>query len=253
MDILLLVRDGAVSKHLYYRAEEDGIDIELSVDEVSRFKSQMGKYRAGEFNHGYYGKGTIIFSKDPALTTFFEENRTVGRDDAIVSCYSNIQMLMTNLNRAEKWITVFHDTVYSQHFLQWCSVSIAEIILLLHGEEPDRESILRASELEPELMNQVYYKVCSTKMNEEEIKTTIKCHKDYLVSILPELSKPVLRYLSDHQVRSASEFELYFGQYIVTALELMEENGYIERVTAPRRLFKHTGLTIEEVAFFAVS
>lgn len=253
MDILLVVRDGAVSKHQYFRAEEDGIDIELSIEDVKQFKNQMGRGRAGEFCHGYYGKGTIIFCKDPSFRTFFEENKTVGREDAIISCYMNIQMLITNLNRAEKWVTVFKDMTYAQHFLQWSAVALSEIVLLMNGEEPDRESILRASELMPELMEQVYLKTCTTKMDEKEIRKTIKCHKDYLESILPELAKPVLRYLSDHEVRTGTDCELYFGPYIVTALELMAEHGYIERVTLPRRLFKHTDLTVEEIAFMSIS
>ena len=156
MDLTLLVRDGSIPKYSFYMMEEDEVEIEMNVMEVKAFKSDMSMLRAGESFHGYYGKSRFVFSKDPALIEVFEETTMVGLEDTVRSSYTRIQFMLSNMKKAEKWVKVFHDPLYAQHFLQWCATSASEILILLSGEEPDRECLLRAAELYPEKMKRIF-------------------------------------------------------------------------------------------------
>lgn len=72
IDMEMIVRDGAVTLGNDYCIEQDGVLINLNFGEVSKFKKYLQAVRGG-FDHGIYGKGTLIFTKDEALLEIFEE------------------------------------------------------------------------------------------------------------------------------------------------------------------------------------
>lgn len=253
IDLTMIVRDGSISSSMNYCVDEDGIEMHIYVMEVSKFKSKMQKLRGGEYPHSYFGKGTIVFSKDESLAMFFEDARKVGMDDAVMSFIMMIEYLIVEMYRAEKWVTVFHDPLYSQRFLQRCCPIAADMILLLNGEEPTRESILRAAELNPELMREVYTVPSTAAMSEDDVRHTLRALDDFLMENVKTWSKPILKFLSDGEVKKVSECNKHFGmENLVVPLAYLASKGIVERVTLPSRVFKHSKLTIEEVAYFYI-
>lgn len=253
IDLTMIVRDGSISKSEEYCVDEDGIEMHIYVMEVSKFKSRMQKLRGGEYPHSYFGKGTMVFTKDESLTEFFEEARKIGMDDAVMSFIMMIEFLLVEMYRAEKWITVFNDTLYSQRFLQRCCITAADMVLLINGEEPTRESILRAIELNPALMKEVYVIPSTTAMTVEDIRHTLKVLDLFLMEHVKTWSKPLLKFMEDGEVKKISEFIKYFRtENLSVPLAYLASKGIIERVTLPSRVFKHSKLTIEEVAYFTI-
>ncbi|HKM34300.1 MAG TPA: nucleotidyltransferase domain-containing protein [Lachnospiraceae bacterium] len=253
IDLTMLVRDGINAKFSLYNIDEGGVEIHMIIMPVGMFKKEMRQFRAGQFTHGYYGKGEIVFSKDDSLYLIFEENRTVGMDDVTMSIIPNVQMLLVNMYRVEKWITAFHDPLYSQHFLQDCAASVADIILLMNKEEPTRESILRAMELRPELMQKIHVIPCTTAMTEDEVRDTLKLLDDFILETMDLWSTPILRFFSDGELKTSSEFEHFVGSDVVFCLNYLAEHGLLERVTKASRVFKHSVLTVEEIAYVAIN
>lgn len=253
IDLTMIVRDGSVSRSVDYCVDEEGIEMHVYAMEVSGFKSKMQKLRGGQYPHSYFGKGTMVFSKDESLTEFFEDARKVGADDAVMSYISMIEYLLVEMYRAEKWITVFHDTLYSQKFLQKCCTIVADMVLLLNTEEPTRESVLRAMEIRPDLMQKVYVIPSTTTMTESDIRRTLNVLDDFLMDNIGTWSKPILKFLSDGEVKKVSECNKHFGmENLVVPLAYLASKGVIERVTLPSRVFKHSKLTVEEVAYFYI-
>lgn len=252
IDLTMLVRDGMNKKFDLYNIDENGVEIHMILMPVSVFKKEMRQLRAGQFSHGYYGKGEIVFSKDESLYPIFEETRIVGLDDVSMSIIPCVQMLLVNMYRAEKWITALHDPLYAQHFLQYCAGSVADIILLMNKEEPTRESLLRAMELRPELMHKIHVIPCTTTMTEDGIRDTLKLLDDFILESMDLWSVPILRFFSDGELKTSSEFERFMGQDVIFCLTYLAEHGLLERVTKASRVFKQSALTVEEIAYIAI-
>lgn len=255
IDLTLIVRDNAGLEPYApdYCLEEDGIEIHLALDEISSFKHTMRKQRGGQGVHSYLGLGRLVFSKDDSLYDFFEETRTVGGDDTVLSFIDVAEMLIAYMNRAEKWVTVFRDPLYAQRFLSACAMYMGELIVLLHGEDPNREAILRAMELEPEVMGPVYQRPYSGRMTCEEVLDVVRHCDDFLMAHVQWWSAPLLRYLEDGQPRRVSQFIRHFGvSGMFGPLAYLAQKGVLVRVTQPARVFKHSRFTLEEVSYMYI-
>ena len=204
LDVEIIVRDGTVFAQGFYLVEENGVAIEImGFNEVSKFKKYLQRVRGG-FDHGVYGKGTLVFSKDEALFEMFEDTRKIGEDDAPKAFASKIGGLLNWMHKAEKWITVFDDTLYAQRFLQLCAPIAADMELILHRENPTRESILRAQQLNPDLMHEIYVLPSTSEMSKEDIRRALKAIDDYLMKHMDWWGRHILRFLSDGEVKACS-------------------------------------------------
>jgi len=178
IDLVAVIRDGTGAAS-GYAVDEGGIDVSLSFTDVSKFKNDMRKWR-GDSSRSQYALGSVVFTKDETLRDFIEEINRLGDDDAICVFLAVFNGLWSNRTRAEKWVTALHDPLYAQRFLQWCCTDLADMILFRRHEIPNRESVPRAMELEPELMREFYVKPSTTVMTEDDIRRAINVLDDYL-------------------------------------------------------------------------
>ena len=249
LDLELIVRDGSIPKSCLLLFEEEGIFAHLDLNEVSKFKKYLQRVRGG-FDHGIYGRGELIFSKDEALRELFEEARKIGEDDAPKAFASKIDGLVNWMNKAEKYITMLNEPLYAQRFLQLCAPIVADMEMIRHRENPNRESILRARQLNPELMHEIFAVPSTTVMSKADIERTIKILDDYLMQHVSWWSRHLIRFLSDGEIKTASHIsEQCVG---ADALEYLYQKGVVMRTTRPLGLFKHSRLTIDEVAYLYI-
>jgi len=245
LDLELIVRDGCVSKK-WFVLEEEGVFAHLELNEVTEFKKYLQRIRDG-FDHGIYGRGELVFSKDEALTELFEETRKIGREDAPKAFASKVDGLVNWMNKAEKHITVFDEPLYAQRFLQLCAPIIADMEMIRHYENPTRESILRARQLNPGLMNEVFAIPSTTTMTAADIMHTLKILDDYLMQHMPWWSKHILRFLGDGEVKTVAQISKHcVGADSLVYLRL---KGVVINTTQPARLFKNSKLTIDEYSY----
>jgi len=246
LDVELIVRDGTIAPTDWVFIEEEGVKFEITgFQQFSKFKTGLQKMRGG-FDHGMYGGGTLVFSKDEALQELFEETRRIGEDDAPRAFAGSMNVLINWMHKAEKHITVMHEPLYAQRFLQLCAATFADMVLLQNKENPNRESILRARQLEPDLMDTVYVKPGTTIMTAEEIRHTLKVIDGYLVHHMPWWSKHIIRFLNDGEPKTYSHISKQCG---AMPMEYLAEKGVVMQVTQPIRLFKKSKTTVEEVAY----
>jgi len=250
IDLVVFVRDGSVindkAEWSEYVVYEDGIEIHPGLVQVSKFKRRMQRMIAGDWTLSQYSKGILMYCKDESLIQFMESAKKVGKNDAAIGIIRCLGLLETN--RVKKWITALDDTVYAQHFLQRCSLWIAEIVMLLHGEHPDRESKPRAMELNHALMQEVYVKPSTTAMTKDEITYTLQVMDDFIMEHVEVWSKPILTFLADGESKTANQFNAYFG-FEVDVLGYMVSKGIIERVPRATKIFKNSKLMLEEPAY----
>ena len=248
IDVELIVRDGTtVLSKWCWCFEEDGAEFELMrIEELSKFKNGLQHVRGG-FDHGKYGEGTLVFSKDEALIDLFEGARKIGEDDAPRSFAARIGELLNWMNKAEKQVKVLHNPLYAQRFLQLCAPVVADMELLRHKENPTRESIIRAQQLNPDLMHEIYVIPSTTAMSESDVSRTLKILDDYLLQHMGWWSKHVLKFLGDGEMKTSSHIWKQCGGM---PLEYLAEKGVLIKASMPTHLFKHSKLTVEETAYF---
>ena len=250
IDVELIVRDGTeFSGRWVYVIEEDGIEINISaIGELSKFKNELQKLRNG-YDHGKYGKGILVFSKDESLSELFQDAQKIGEDDAPKSFAAKIGTLLSWMHKAEKQAVVLDNPLYAQRFLQLCAPVVAEMELVRHGENPNREAINRAQELNQSLMQEVYVKPSTMAMTKAEINHTLKVLDDYLMQHMDWWSRHILRFLSDGEIKVVSHIWEHCGS---APVEYLAEKGVIMQATHPVRIFRKSKLTLDEKAYFYI-
>ncbi|MCL2498409.1 MAG: nucleotidyltransferase domain-containing protein [Symbiobacteriaceae bacterium] len=251
IDLTMLVRDGSISQNLTLVVDSDGIDIVLTLEELSRFKGRIQSWVGGDYTHNYFAKGTVIFSRDASFASFFNDARRLGKEDAILAFLSRGSDLIHQMHRVEKWVTIYGDLLYAQRFLQWCCTEVAHMVLLQHGETPTRESIRRALELEPLLMQELYIIPSTTFMSKEELLHSLQIINDYLTLHQKWWSSPILQLLSDGEIKTESHICKYL-RIPSGMLGWLAEKGVIDRLVEPSRLFKKSKTVVEEIAYVFV-
>ena len=250
IDLAMLVRDGAIPKPITLEVDADGICLVLTLDEMSKFKAKIQAWVSGDLMHSYFAKGTVIFSRDPAFAEFFEDARRLGKEDAILAFINRGSDLYHQMHRVEKWVSIYDDALYAQRFLQWCCTELAHMVLLHHGEIPTRESIRRALELEPQLMQELYVIPSTTSMSGEDLLRALKTIDAYLLQHVEWWARPILQFLSDGEVKTSSHICNHL-RIIGGLLDWLSEHGFIGRASEPSRLFKKSKVVVEEIAYFA--
>ena len=248
IEFTMLVRDKSAPAAKYYYGDASGYRLDLHLMEVSKFKEELQKSRAGEFWHSAWGKGTIVYTKDESLLTFFEDARQAGKDDLVMSFIRSMDLVKGCVNKAGKWITVYGNALYAQRFLHMAYLPLADMVLMQHGVEPTRESVLKAMELEPELMHEVFVVPTTTAMTVAGVQHVLGVIDAYQVKHMDWWSRPLLRFLGDGEEKTASHIgrQLRVGS---AALDFLAEKEVITRITKSSRVFKKSKLTIDEVAY----
>jgi hypothetical protein len=85
-------------------------------------------------------------------------------------------------------------------------------------------------------------------MTSDEVRETINAVYDFLDSHIEWWSKPIVKFLSDGEVKTASHIKKQIRAGTLV-LDYLAEKGIIERLTESVRLFKKSRLTVEEKAY----
>jgi len=256
IDLVILVRDGSIKPlsqdWVEYTVEVDDIEIHIGMYEISKFKRRFESLQAGNWTRSQYSKGMIMYCKDDSFIDFFESIRIVGKDEAIRGFIRMLEYLCVGMTRARKWITTLDDDLYAQNFIQSCSWPVSEMVVLLNSEHPDREARLRAMELNPKLMHEVFIKPTTTVMSKDDIWHALRVLDNFLMEHVHIWSKPILDFFSDGEMKTLSECDRYFGFEMGCAISYLVQKGFLYRVSKQSRLFKNSKLTIEETAFMYI-
>ena len=254
INVLVLVRDGSVMdpkpSFLEHRVNEDGVIIGVWLVQVSKFKQRMQTMIAGDRTLSRYSNGILMHCKDDSLARFYEDARKIGKNDVALGIIRNVGHIICEMNRAGKWITALDDTLYAQYFIQRTRILIAEIVLLLNGEHPNRESCPRATELNPAIMQEVYVKAGTTAMTKEEIADTLQVLDAYITELMPLWSKPLLTYLGDGESKTEADCNAYFG-FPVEVWGYLVSKGVVQKVPRAAKVFRNSKLMLEEPAYIS--
>jgi hypothetical protein len=254
IDMTVIVRDQNLKTESYCIVE-DGITINVSLVIRSEFKRGMERNLGGSFMQSYFSKGKIVYSTDDSLYEYFEDLKRLGSDDIALTAFNIACYLVGIYHKCQKWLIVRKDLLYAQYFVLKAAEVIAGMELCLIGEPNSREAIQRAEKINPEIIDIFYGDAMSHHLSEEEIMKAIERMDTYLVQHLDILTKPLIEFMSDQQLKTITLIAKHFrmeSHFIIDTLDYLVEKGVIEKVSQMIRITPKSKLAVEEIGFVYV-
>jgi uncharacterized protein len=251
IDMTLIVRDQNLKNDSFSLIEDD-ITINISIISRSDFRRFLERQGGGSILHSFISKGKIIFSTDDSLYEYFENYKIIGKDDIAQTIFYAAGELCYYYDKTLKWLTVKEDTLYAQYYLLKAAEVIAKMEVCLSGEIPTREVIRKAQTINPALISTYYDRAMSHHYSCEEILEAIHGIDHYMEQHLAIISKPVLDYMSDGEMKTVNMIAKFFridGHVIIEILDYLAEKGVIVKLSQTIRITPKSKLAVEEITY----
>lgn len=254
IDMTMIVRDQPLSNTAYCIVE-DGILINVYLMVRSVFKRGMERELGGSFSQSYFSKGKMVYSTDESLNEYFEELKKPGADDIAVMALHIAGQLVFLREKIEKWLTVRKDPMYAQYFLLKAAETVAHMELCIRGEAISREAIQKALALNPEAIFPFYQEAMSHHMSVQEIQRGMERITEVLERHLPVYSKPVIAFMSDQEIKTATLINKHFhvsSDSLMGIMDYLAEKGMIDKVSQTIRITPKSKPVVEELGYLYI-
>ncbi|MBO0780768.1 MAG: nucleotidyltransferase domain-containing protein [Ktedonobacteraceae bacterium] len=255
VDILLVSRDDRAAERSYSLVENN-INFHVNIGPRGKFKEQIERALQGSFMHSVMARSTLLFSTDETIQEYYQHVHHVGSRDREMQMLNAAARVLPVLTKAEKWLVVKRDPIYSFHWFIFLIDSLATIEVLWHADVPGREVIQQALSYNPDFFKPLYTDLIQRPKDTETMREAIQMVHNYLDERRDVLFKPILRYLTAAgSVRSASEIEEHLRQrtgngYLALACEWLADKGILRKVSSPLRLTEKSRVTLDEAAYY---
>lgn len=254
VDMTVIIRDQSL-KNDSYCILEDGILINIHLMTRSEFKRDIEKTIGGSFLQSYFAQGKILYTSDDSLYEYFDDLKLMGKDDVALTIFHKACGLVYFYNKSRKWLYVKKDPLYAQYYLLMAANPMADIEVCLSGESPSRESILKASSLNPEQIKPYYQEAMSHQYSFEELEKTIEGIDQFLMKHLDIIKQPVIDFMADQELKTVTLISKHFhqdGHSIEPILDYLFEKGVIEKVSQTIRITPKSRLAVEEIGYLYI-
>lgn len=197
----------------------------------------------------------LLFSRDPTIDALFEADHTVGARDQATVILRYACGTVGTLTKAQKWLNAKGNLEYASLWALFALQSLARIAVVRHGVRPNREVLLQALELEPDLFGPIYFDLLNKKKTKALVRDRIDRIDSYLRADRYELFAPLVEYLAEHREPvSAGDIEHHFDRRravpgAVLACEYLADNKVIEKTSVSVRLTRKSNVDVEGLAF----
>lgn len=235
----------------------EDVNIHTSLIPRNAFRRSLEAAHRNSFQHSLYARSKLLFSKDPSIDALYDDILKLGKHDLNMQMMGHAQHTIVLLYKAKKWHLVKDDPHYTAHWILNTASCLASVVVSRAGQIVDREALVEATKLEPELFKLIYTDLFDKKISQRSLTAAIAAIDDYLEPLGQELFEPVIDYLKAAfgEPRSGTELEHYFSrnyglEHTVTACEWLSDLGIIEKASVPTKLTQHSQNEVEELAFF---
>ena len=255
IDLMLIGRDDKTTER-FCALVENGITIHAEVIPRSKFKTGLEGNLQGIWTHSVMARSTLLFSTDESIQEYYVNVHHVGSRDREMQMLRAAMSVISLLTKAEKWLIVKNDLIYSFVYILHLMHGLAEIEVLWHADVPGREVIQQALAYNPDFFTALYTDLAQRPKDAETISWAIQQIHTYLDERQAVIFKPILSYLSGvGNVRSVSEIEDYLKQRsqmngLSVMCEWLADKGILEKVTTPLRLTEKSRVTLDEAAYY---
>ena len=247
IDMELVVREQTLKNRSYCIVEDD-ITINVNLVLRNEFKRYMERSVGGTF----LSKGKIIYTTDDSLYEYFEELKTIGKDDIALKAFHIASHLVYLHEKSQKWLVARKDPLYAQYFLLDAAEVIANMELCLSGQTSSRETIQKGIQLNPDAIQPFYQDAMSHHFSHEEVKEAIDKIDQYLMKHIDVFKKPILDFLEDQEMKTVTMIAKHFnteGHFILGILDYLADKGIIEKASQTIRITPKSKLAVEELGY----
>ncbi|SFJ42731.1 hypothetical protein SAMN02799624_04447 [Paenibacillus sp. UNC496MF] len=256
IDMKLIVHDQKLTRS-FMCFTENGIAINAGIQTRDEFKRWVEKSASASFEHSYLLRGKILFTKDPSLEAVFATIRHVGERDRQHRLLQLGCFALGGLAKAEKWLYVKEDALYSAFWMIKLIDTLAQIEVVRHGEVPMREAVQQASALNPAFFRDVYEGLVGGSVDPAKARTALDRIVRFVEERELELFRPVLDYLrQERDVRSLSEMADKLGTVVrldaatlEPACRWLAERGHLAPFPAEAKATPKSRVRLEEPAY----
>ncbi|RED55139.1 hypothetical protein [Cohnella lupini] len=237
IDLKLIVQDQKLNSD-YMTFVENEVPINASIQTRNEFKRWIERSISGSFDQSMLARSTLLFAKDASITDYFEQIRYVGDRDRQLQLQRLGCFTLSLLAKAEKWMYVKEDAVYSAFWVIKMVDVLSQIEVLIHKEVPMRESVHQAIKYNPAFFHAVYTDFVKEQATEEKVRLALRMINDYLKERAEQLFKPILGYLKvQADVRTVTDIVMKFSAVIsidtgsvTTGCDWLAEMGLISKL-----------------------
>lgn len=205
IDLKLIVHDQKLRMG-YMCFVENEVPINASIQTRDEFKRWIERSVSGSFNHSMLVRSKLLFTKDPTISEYFDEIRYVGKRDRQLQLLRLSGYTLSLLAKAEKWLYVKRDYVYSAFWIIRMVDVLAQIEVIAHDDVPMRESVRQAMAYYPSFFETLYTNMVCGQVTEPIVQNAVNLINEYLNERAEMLFQPILAFLKEEaDVRTVTD------------------------------------------------
>ena len=257
IDLLLVCTDDKKTKPHGVALAVDDVNIHTTVQPRGDFRRRLEASTRNSFGHSLFAKGRLLFSRDPSIDALFRQLGDIGERDSRLQAMSSAQHALGALYKARKWHAIKDDPAYTAQWILITARALAEVEVGLAGELVDREALVDALRLNPDLFRLIYADLLEKPVSHAALGRALDAIEEYLEARTEALFAPILEYLDEAggEPRSCTEIAHYFRreygmEHVILACEWLADIDAIDRATMPVKLTTRSQIDVDELAFF---
>ena len=236
---------------------EDGINIHAEVIPRTRFKLMVEGSSRTAFSCNFFASRELIFCKDSSIEKWFAEANSIAQKDQQRELLTFTTWTTYASRIAHKRLKIKKDLDLAKQEIIGAAHSIAYTEIIRHGQVWESDVIYRAIDLAPELFQKIYLDVLSKRKSAKTLEDALRAIDEYLTDHYQEHLRPLLHFLKKQnrtvplsEISDHFAFSQVYPWHLESACEWMEQNGILEKLSAPFKLTKRSQEQVEEPAYY---
>lgn len=237
---------------------EEGINVHVHLIPRSRFRKMVEGTSRTSFSCNFFAKRELVHCKDQSIAKWFKTADQAATKDREKELLATTTWAIHAAQHARKQLFVKEDLELARQTLLWGAHSMAAMEVVRSGKVYEHEPIYRAIELHPELFQTVYVDVLAKK-SKKVMHAALKALDEYLQQHWKSNLKPLIHFLKKHggsvpltELGEHFAFSQLHPWHLESACEWLEEQGLVEKLSAPFKLTKKSRVDVEEPAYMFV-
>jgi len=251
IDATVIVRDQDIKVH-EFSLDADGIVLNMAVIPRTKFIRNMERGHSGD---SMLAKAKVVYTIDDSITEMLTRNQEIGIHDAERSAIFWAGGIVCLLEKCEKWLYIKEDYQYCRLYILKAAEMMAGLEICTALEPSRREAIQRAAILNPQLMERFYTYPMNNILSRDELEQLIHEMDEYLEKNIDFYSKPILNFMSDGELKTATMLSREFGgggHFLCHLMDYLVSKGVVDRMSETVRLTPKSRPMLEETAYIKI-
>lgn len=236
---------------------EDGVNFHAEIIPRNRFKQMVEGSSRTAFSCNFFEKRQVVYCADPSIANWFDNAQDFATKDRERELLTFSTWTIHAHRHAFKRLEIKKDIELASQETLWAAQSVAYTEIIKGGQVWEQDVIYRAMELNPELFQEIYGNVIADRLNAHVLRAALHRIHAYLIEHYQVHMKPLLDYLRKSNcvlpLSEISDFFAYsevFPWHLESTCEWLEQQGVLQKLSAPFKLTKRSLELVEEPAYF---